>query len=54
MSDPELQAEVTHLLAENRRLQATIETLAAEIDAVTRVRVVLRETGRCHLCVQTS
>ena len=52
MSDPELQAEVTQLLAENRRLQATIETLAAEIDAVTRVRVVLHETGRCHLCVQ--
>lgn len=52
MSDPELQAEITQLLAENRRLQAMVDDLIAEVDAVSRVRVVLRETGQCHLCVR--
>jgi acetoin utilization protein AcuB len=52
MSDPELQAEITQLLAENRRLQGMIDALVAEVDAVSRVRVVLRETGQCHLCVR--
>ena len=52
MSDPELQAEVTQLLSENRRLQGMIDALLAEVDAVARVRVILRETGQCHLCVR--
>jgi len=52
MSDPELQAEIGRLLAENRRLQRAIDAVMDEVDTVARVRIALSVTGRCHLCVR--
>ncbi len=52
MSDPELQAEIGRLLAENRRLRQAIDAVMDEVDVVARVRIALRASGQCHLCVR--